>query len=1007
MRYKMKGTVFIRRFVLSMLILVGLFLPLDLFYGSYYKNQQRIDFDSRQIGVILKALDRYDPDVFAYHDKTLAMHLDRLQSIAGLGYFFISDHSGNILYAYPSQMQEALGFIAKHSDLLDKVNKIYDDPAAFLNYLEVSGTRSMPELTLPVKVDGEAYIHTAQLLLYNPELVLGFGVAKKGRFDASSSFVFSQGPAAVVALLLISLALVMVIRSIVRPVNKLTVYAQKVAAHDFTATLDVSVDNEIGELASAMRSMANEIADYVARMEEKIKNATSYATYSLEQFSTIIDSVNDGLLVLDADKTVVRCNLYARRLFNWPHNVEGQNLEMILSGMAENNPDSGNLKNWKEFFHNLDSSQEFVTELALLKSHLMLLEVHVTRKKIIDRQMIICMFRDVTTRHNMEEELRRSHDNLESMIQARTSEFMRVNAQLRLENAERRTVEQALLRAEARYRDIVDNAIEGVFQRSPDGRFLSANPALARILGYANADDLLTSYLAPGQLLCHTPEMERALTELLEIRGWVSGLEFQARMQDGSPVWVSMNARRVTDNTGETLYYEAFLEDITSRKKTEEKLVHQAFHDPLTGLPNRTLFLDRLNMVLRKAKRHEDYNFAVLYLDLDRFKNINDIFGHSAGDEILTHAARQLQLCVREADTVARFGGDEFALLLDDIEQPNVAIDVARRICKSLNQSIVFHEQEVRTSASIGIVINGLNYSSPEEVLRDADTAMYRAKKHERRQFMVFNERMREETEENLSIEYDLHRAIERDEILVYYQPLIEMATGKVYGFEALMRWNRQGTMVSPVRFIPIAEESDLINALGMYLLRRVCMVLKLWERDHGITDITMHVNISSRQFMAPNFSREVEDILSQTKVNPRLLIFEITESVLLDYGSQVIAMMRKFQEMGIRFCLDDFGTGFSSLSYLRILPLESMKIDRSFIMELETDPLSIAILRNLISMGHDIGLSVVTEGIERLEQVKMLLPTGCRFAQGYYFSMPLKESDALEFSLNNERMSD
>ncbi|MDL2285482.1 EAL domain-containing protein [Desulfovibrio sp. OttesenSCG-928-F07] len=609
---------------------------------------------------------------------------------------------------------------------------------------------------------------------------------------------------------------------------------------------------------------------------------------------------------------------------------------------------------------------------------------------------------DLSERHSVATLLQDSNDMLEAAIEQRTKELRRVNEQLRKENTERRAIEQALMRAESRYREIVNNSIEGIVQFTPDGRLLSANLAMARILGYPSVEDLLLAYEQPGGRLSYTAEMEQAIVELLEVRGWINKLEFQAMMYDGSPVWVASNARRVADSGGETLYYEAFIEDITSRKKTEEKLVYQAFHDPLTGLPNRALFLDRLRMSLRRIKRHEGYKFAVLYLDLDRFKNINDNFGHSAGDKMLNHATEKLLQCVREADTVARFGGDEFAVLLTDLERPAQAVHIAKRIITAFNDVITFHGQDVSIGASIGIVLNSEEYETPEEILRDADTAMYRAKMHGRRCIMVFNRRMREETMQALVLENDLRGAVERKEIEAYYQPLIQIEDGKVYGFEALMRWRRNGEIVSPLNFIPIAEETGIINELGLEMLEIVSRQIIEWNSILGHDNYTVHVNISGKQLMAKRFWRDVTDLIENTGVTPRQLIFEITESVFLDYGSQVISAMNRIRESGIRFCLDDFGTGFSSLSYLRLLPLESLKIDRSFIIDLPNDHYATVILRHLISMSNDLGLDVVAEGIDQTRQIDILRSIGCVYAQGFHFARPLVSRDAINYFMEH-----
>lgn len=748
--------------------------------------------------------------------------------------------------------------------------------------------------------------------------------------------------------------------------------------------------DEIGQLCRVIRDLREDKSELESRPLITGKGALSAMSAILEDLEPAVLLICQGEA---QESSVLASNAAARKLLG-----------------SESIPPSAHVLPLFENLLNQDQRREFrkrLEQLPVVANEPMRISspdgergysLHLFMHDFLGQSCVVCVIYDISGELRMLRAEDETAAKVEEAIGARTEELVKVNEQLRQENAERRAIEQALVRAESRYREIVNNSIEGIVQRSADGRMLSANASMARILGYGSVEELLDAHQKPGSRISYTSEMEFAITELLDIRGWVSNLEFQAMMQDGSPVWVAMNARRVADSSGETLYYEAFIEDITSRKKTEEKLVYQAFHDQLTGLPNRSLFLDRLRMALLRSKRHKEYLFAVLYLDLDRFKNINDSFGHSAGDKMLSHASEKLLQCVRDADTVARFGGDEFAVLLADLEKPSQAVTVAKRICDALSETVSFHGQDVQIGASIGIVLSGLEYATPEEILRDADTAMYRTKMQGRKGYTVFNERMREETIAALAMENDLRGAAERGEIEAFYQPLLDLESGKILGFEALMRWRRAGEMISPVVFIPIAEESGLIYDLGLEMLRIVSRQVTEWTLITGNCDFIVHVNISSKQLMATHFWRDVQTVLLETGVNPRQLIFEITESVFLDYGTQVISIMNTVRDFGIRFCLDDFGTGFSSLSYLRLLPLESLKMDRSFIVDINTDNYSEAILRNLISMGGDLGLKVITEGVDQPVQVEVLRMVGCHYAQGFHFAEPLPAPAALEY---------
>lgn len=586
------------------------------------------------------------------------------------------------------------------------------------------------------------------------------------------------------------------------------------------------------------------------------------------------------------------------------------------------------------------------------------------------------------------------NQTLEHSLREQNRELLRINAQLYIENAERSAVAQALRRAESRYRDIVDNATEGIFQWTPDWRLVSANMAFAKMMGFTTVNALMASVAEDGFHFCYSPSVEGELVAELERKGHISNFEFQVVRHDGSSLWTSMNARRVVGPGGYTSYYEAFIENISSRKLTEEKLVYQAFHDPLTGLANRALFHDRLRMALRRSARQQSYSFAVLYLDLDRFKMVNDSLGHNTGDDVLCRAAVEILACVREVDTVARFGGDEFAVLIDETERGSYAVKVAKRIHAALSRPFEVNKQEINIGASIGIVLRGEGYELPEDILRDADTAMYRAKADRGAYFKVFSQKMRDETMESIVFETDLRQGIKSKEFYVTYQPIVYMDSGELYGFEALLRWTRKGEAVSPGYFIPVAEETGLIKNLGLYMIENVCRQVKDWSRQCKRPMVT-HLNISGRQLVFPSFPKDVQDILERTGVDPSLLLFEITESVLLDNGGACIQGIQQIRELGVNFCLDDFGTGFSSLSYLRQLPLNCIKVDRSFVSDLEHDEQSLVILRNLLSLGQDLGLSVVVEGIEREAQRDALVRAGCFLAQGFYFHRPMPVDQA------------
>ncbi|MDL2216489.1 EAL domain-containing protein [Desulfovibrio sp. OttesenSCG-928-M14] len=720
---------------------------------------------------------------------------------------------------------------------------------------------------------------------------------------------------------------------------------------------------------------------------------------NLQDFALSVAGMNEGFMTIDEQERIVLCNEAICRIFRLSFSPLGR----LFSDVFGENSDCLGVSYCEHFYHYMLHGPHPTSSEQTLYRHNADGQIQKTSCYILYlnydtglQNLRFCIIKDVSDLSSCEALITERQAQLERSLQEQNRELMRANAQLRIENAERSAVAQALRRAEARYRDIFDNATEGIFQWTPDWRLVSANMSFARMLGYSTVNALFLRVAEGSFHFCYSPTVEKDLVAELERKGLISNFEFQVVRRDGTQLWASMNARRVVGPGGYTNYYEAFIENISSRKLTEEKLVYQAFHDPLTGLANRALFHDRLRMAIRRASRQPNYSFAVLYLDLDRFKMVNDSFGHNTGDDVLCHAAVGILSCVREVDTVARFGGDEFAVLIEEMERGSFAVRVAKRIHAVLSQPFMVKEQEINIGASIGIVLRAENYELPEDLLRDADTAMYRAKADRGICFKVFSQKMRDETIESIVFETDLRQGLKTEEFHVEYQPVVYMDNGSLYGFEALLRWNRKGEVVSPAYFIPVAEETGLIKNLGLHMIESVCSQVVAWQKECNVPFVT-HLNISGRQLIVPSFPRDVEKILEKTGVDPSTVLFEITESVLLDNGGACIQGIHQIRELGVQFCLDDFGTGFSSLSYLRQLPLSCIKIDRSFVSEVETDPHALVIVRNLLSLGQDLGLSVIVEGIERNSQVEALIASGCTLAQGFYFHRPLPVERATE----------
>jgi len=556
----------------------------------------------------------------------------------------------------------------------------------------------------------------------------------------------------------------------------------------------------------------------------------------------------------------------------------------------------------------------------------------------------------------------------------------------------RKEADQALLEAERRYRSIFENAIEGVFQSTPDGAYLAVNPALARIYGYKSPEDLIVSLRDIRHQLYVEPERRTEFMKLMAEFGSVSNFESRVYRRDGEIIWISENARAVHDDANALVFYEGTVEAITERKLYEAEIRHQATHDALTGLPNRTMLHNYLQRAIQSA-RQKGMLTAVVFVDLDQFKYINDSLGHQVGDELLKTVAQRLVSCVRESDMVARQGGDEFVLVLQ--HQPDEAniTEVLQRILNAVSRPWLAGEREFLITCSIGVSRCPTDGRDVETLLKNADLAMYKAKELGRNNFQYFARWMDTQISNRLEMLVSLRRALDRDEFRLYYQPKISMATGHIIGAEALIRWlvPEQG-MVPPDRFIPFAEETGLIVPIGEWVLRTACAQNKAWQ-DAGLAPIPVAVNLSPRQLdqSLPEFVRQV---LAESCLAASWLELEITENVVMKDAEKTVATLNALKRLGLQISVDDFGTGYSSLSYLRRFPVDALKIDKSFVRDIALDSDSAAIVKAVISLGHILNLRVVAEGVEDEEQYRFLLKNGCDEVQGYYFGKPVPAED-------------
>ncbi len=551
---------------------------------------------------------------------------------------------------------------------------------------------------------------------------------------------------------------------------------------------------------------------------------------------------------------------------------------------------------------------------------------------------------------------------------------------------------EALKESEERYALAARGSNDGLWDWNLSANVVHFSPRWKAMLGYEEGEigDKPEEWFDR----IHDADRERVKEELAaHQKGFTPHFESEHRVlhKEGGFRWMLSRGVAVRDASENVVRMAGSQTDITEGKVS----------DPLTGLPNRLLFIDRVGRLVKQNKRRKDQLFAVLFMDLDGFKMINDSMGHLIGDQLLVGVANRLEKCLRSTDTVARIGetftvarlgGDEFTVLLDHIKDPDDAKIAADRMMKALASPFILGGKEVFTSVSIGIALSNPSYEEPEDILRDADTAMYRAKSLGKARFEVFDADMRASVMARLQLETDLRHALERGEFLNFYQPIVDLASTEIVGFEALLRWQHpQRGMLGPDEFIPVAEETGLIRDLGWWNLREACRQISEWRAASAAhSHLTISVNLSAKQFLQPNLVGDIGNLLRELALAPEALKLEITESTVMADPSAAAEMLQQIKSLGIRLAIDDFGTGYSSLSYLHRFPLDTLKIDRSFISGMGEEGEGMEIARTILPMANNLRLDVVAEGVETIQQVAMLKKLHCKYAQGFYFSRPL-----------------
>jgi diguanylate cyclase (GGDEF)-like protein/PAS domain S-box-containing protein len=581
----------------------------------------------------------------------------------------------------------------------------------------------------------------------------------------------------------------------------------------------------------------------------------------------------------------------------------------------------------------------------------------------------------------------------------RNVEASNAQAELAQRHAEQvQTHMEALRSSEEKFRSAFDYATIGMAIVSPEGRWLQVNHSLCDIIGYSEPELLAATF----QEIAHAEDLANVYENLGHlIEGRINSYQTEQRYvhKSGREVWVHLGASVVHNTQGHTPHLIFQIQDITDRKRAEEQLLHDAFHDALTGLPNRALFMDHAKMAIQRTRRDESRLFAALFLDLDRFKVINDSLGHMIGDQLLVGIARRLETCLRPGDTVARLGGDEFTILLEDMLETEDAVEVAERVQEIVSRPFNIGGHEVCTTASIGIAPSTIGYDYADDLLRDADTAMYRAKMLGKKRHVMFDKAMHERAMKLLQLEIDLRRAVDRQEFFLQYQPIISLDSGEISGFEALIRWQHpERGFVPPDEFISVAEETGLIIPIGQWVLREACQQMQEWRKMlPDDSPLTMSVNLSGKQFSQSDLTEQIAAILQQVGLPSSCLKLEITESMVMENIDTAIGMLTQLRALGVELSIDDFGTGYSSLSYLHRFPINTLKIDRSFVSRMLDNTENEEIVRTIVTLARSLEMNVVAEGVETSGQLEQLRELECDFGQGYLFARPLGAADAFQ----------
>ncbi len=745
-------------------------------------------------------------------------------------------------------------------------------------------------------------------------------------------------------------------RFITRPIDALVTATRALARGDLKHTITYQDRTEFGELANHFNSMSAALQDGYSKLEQEIteRKQTQAALAESEQFlNTIFDSIRDPFCIMDLSYRIVRANeAYAE--------MKKSRLSDLIDGTC-----------YRKLHGRNDICDDCIVHKTFLSGNSCAKEKSVTLEDGMN------IWYEIYTYPIMDHQGSVSH----------VVEYTR-------DITERKRAEAALRESEERYALAARGANDGLWDWDLRSNRIYYSYRWKSMLGYGERE--LSDHPEEWFGRVHPDdrdELEAKITGHLDGRNPHFESEYRIMHRDGTFRWVLSRGLAVRGKNNQATRMAGSQTDITMRKKAEEQLVYDAFHDALTGLPNRALFMDRLQHVIASSRRHKGYIYAVLFLDMDRFKIINDSLGHNVGDLLLVAVGRKLSESLRPGDTVARLGGDEFAVLLDGIAELKDAADIAERINSKMAAPLLIKGNEVFTSVSIGIAWSDQSYERPEQILRDADIAMYQAKAKGSGCYEVFDSRMHANVLDRLQLEADLRGAVDHHEFVMHYQPIMHLRNERLIGFEALVRWEhpKRGKLY-PLEFIPLAEENGLINAIGDWAIRESCRQLSIWQRQYPRKPpLTMSINISGKQFSQPDLIEKLKAILTETGVQAESVALEITESMIMDNIDAAVATMASLREMGFDIHIDDFGTGYSSLSYLHRFPVTALKIDRTFISKLTETGENKEIINSIISLANSLNLKVIAEGVEMTHQLSRVKELQCRYGQGFLFSQPME----------------